>query len=132
MEFGHVVQVKRKTSTLVEGIEVAGAATEVYARVDALISPSSTAAPRFGFGQMEREDDLIFLAANDENGQPHVIRVDDILIDITFGSDDLNDAWVAIAPGNRFENPTTFGRGTPERHHIEVKVARTNVQTHVL
>ena len=131
MPLPHRIRVRRKTSTAsANWNEVAGGAAVVYDEVRAMISPTSTSAPRHGFGQMEREDELMFLAANDVDGQPHVIRVDDLLINITPGSD--GEVWIAITPGNRFENPTTFHNATPDSDHIEINVARMNVETHTL
>lgn len=121
MPLPHTVTIKRRQwNDNDTEREVFQGLSTIATAVKALISPGSVGIKDGDAGPIEVERDLIFLEPA-PGGTSLTVKVRDILID-----DATNEIWIAVGPGNRFQNPTSFGITSPPiEDHIEVEVMRT-------
>jgi len=119
----HTFTHKRPTSTIVSNRKVQGTPTTVEIKVPGLMAPGGTSDFGTPFGAIEVLQDMIFLEAEDNNGDTRQVRIGDLLI-----HEDTGNVWRATAPGNVFENPALYRSGRKVGHHIQVNVERADAE----
>ena len=112
---------------------VVATAEEIEVGVPVLISPGVVGTRFMGYGPIELAEDLFFVQAVSDDGVDRTIQQGDLFIDQKKNASGNNDVWKVVKAGLGLRNPSTFADGdSGERHHIEVEVSLTNIETRVL